>query len=60
MQGWFMFTPILILKNTDTSISDFISVFVKNIIIMKLFGYIASSKEDLNMHKRIHGLIFIL
>lgn len=26
----------------------------------EMCGYIAYSEEDLNIHKRIHGLIFIL
>lgn len=26
----------------------------------EMCGYIASSEEDLNIHKRTHGLIFIL
>jgi hypothetical protein len=29
------------------------------IVNCEMCGYIASSEEDLNIHKRTHGLIFI-
>ena len=50
------------------SITDFNDVFVVGIpksldemtVNCEMCGYIASSEEDLNIHKRTHGLIFIL
>jgi hypothetical protein len=50
------------------SISEFDGLFVvgipKNLdemtINCEMCGYIASDEEDLNIHKRTHGLIFIL
>jgi hypothetical protein len=59
---------------TDPELADFYSiiefddVFVvgilkrldEMIVNCEMCGYIASSEEDLNIHKRTHGLIFIL
>ena len=59
---------------TDSELADFYSiiefddVFVvgilkrldEMIVNCEMCGYIASSEEDLNIHKRTHGLIFIL
>jgi hypothetical protein len=59
---------------TDPELADFYSiiefddVFVvgilkrldEMIVNCGMCGYIASSEEDLNIHKRTHGLIFIL
>jgi hypothetical protein len=50
------------------SITEFEDVFVVGIpksldemtVNCEICGYIASSEEDLNVHKRTHGLIFIL
>jgi uncharacterized ferredoxin-like protein len=50
------------------SITEFDDVFVvgipksldEMIVNCEMCGYIASSEEDLNIHKRTHGLIFIL
>jgi uncharacterized ferredoxin-like protein len=50
------------------SITQFDDVFVVGIpksldemtVNCEICGYIASSEEDLNVHKRTHGLIFIL
>jgi hypothetical protein len=50
------------------SIIEFDDVFVvgilkrldEMIVNCEMCGYIASSEEDLNIHKRTHGLIFIL
>jgi hypothetical protein len=50
------------------SITEFEDMFVvgipksldEMIVNCELCGYIASSEEDLNVHKRTHGLIFIL
>jgi uncharacterized ferredoxin-like protein len=50
------------------SITEFEDVFVVGIpksldemtVNCEMCGYIASSEEDLNVHKRTHGLIFIL
>ena len=50
------------------SITEFEDMFVvgipksldEMIVNCELCGYIASSEEDLNIHKRTHGLIFIL
>lgn len=50
------------------SITEFDDLFVVGIpkslnemtINCEMCGYIASSEEDLNIHKRTHGLIFIL
>lgn len=50
------------------SITEFEDMFVVGIpksldemtINCEICGYIALSEEDLNIHKRIHGLIFIL
>jgi hypothetical protein len=50
------------------SITEFDDVFVVGIpksldemtVNCEMCGYIASSEEDLNVHKRTHGLIFIL
>jgi uncharacterized ferredoxin-like protein len=50
------------------SITQFDDVFVVGIpksldemtVNCEMCGYIASSEEDLNIHKRTHGLIFIL
>ena len=49
------------------SITEFDDVFVvgilkrldEMIVNCEMCGYIASSEEDLNIHKRTHGLIFI-
>lgn len=49
------------------SITEFEDMFVvgiprsldEMIINCEMCGYIASSEEDLNIHKRTHGLIFI-
>jgi hypothetical protein len=54
---------------TDSySITEFEDMFVvgipksldEMIVNCEMCGYIASSEEDLNIHKRTHGLIFIL
>jgi hypothetical protein len=50
------------------SITEFEDMFVVGIpksldemtVNCEICGYIALSEEDLNIHKRIHGLIFIL
>jgi hypothetical protein len=50
------------------SITEFDDMFVVGIpksldemtVNCEICGYIASSEEDLNVHKRTHGLIFIL
>ena len=50
------------------SIKEFEDMFVVGIpksldemtLNCEICGYIASSEEDLDIHKRIHGLIFIL
>jgi hypothetical protein len=50
------------------SITEFNDIFVvgiptsldEMIVNCEMCGYIASSEEDLNIHKRTHGLIFIL
>ena len=50
------------------SITEFNDMFVVGIpkrldemtVNCEMCGYIASSEEDLNIHKRTHGLIFIL
>jgi hypothetical protein len=50
------------------SITEFGDIFVVGIpkrldemtVNCEMCGYIASSEEDLNIHKRTHGLIFIL
>jgi hypothetical protein len=50
------------------SITEFDDIFVvgiptsldEMIVNCEMCGYIASSEEDLNIHKRTHGLIFIL
>jgi hypothetical protein len=50
------------------SITEFDDMFVVGIpksldemtVNCEMCGYIASSEEDLNVHKRTHGLIFIL
>ena len=50
------------------SIAEFEDMFVVGIpksldemtVNCEICGYIASSEEDLDIHKRIHGLIFIL
>jgi hypothetical protein len=50
------------------SITEFDDIFVvgipksldEMIVNCEICGYIASSEEDLNIHKRTHGLIFIL
>ena len=50
------------------SITEFEDVFIlgipkrldEMIVNCEMCGYIASSEEDLNIHKRTHGLIFIL
>ena len=50
------------------SIAEFEDMFVVGIpksldemtLNCEICGYIASSEEDLDIHKRIHGLIFIL
>jgi hypothetical protein len=50
------------------SITEFEDVFVVGVpksldemtINCEMCGYIASSEDDLNIHKRTHGLIFIL
>jgi hypothetical protein len=50
------------------SITEFEDMFVVGIpksldemtVNCEICGYIASSEEDLNIHKRTHGLIFIL
>jgi hypothetical protein len=50
------------------SITEFNDMFVVGIpkrldemaVNCEICGYIASSEEDLNIHKRMHGLIFIL
>ena len=50
------------------SITEFNDVFVVGIpksidemtVNCEMCGYIASSEEDLNIHKRTHGLIFML
>jgi hypothetical protein len=50
------------------SITEFNDMFIVGIpkrldemtVNCEMCGYIASSEEDLNMHKRTHGLIFIL
>jgi hypothetical protein len=50
------------------SITEFDDMFVVGIprsldeitVNCEMCGYIASSEEDLNIHKRTHGLIFIL
>jgi uncharacterized ferredoxin-like protein len=50
------------------SITEFDDLFVVGIpksldemtVNCEMCGYIASSEEDLNVHKRTHGLIFIL
>ena len=50
------------------SVTEFEDMFVVGIpksldemtVNCEICGYIASSEEDLNIHKRIHGLIFIL
>jgi uncharacterized ferredoxin-like protein len=50
------------------SITEFDDIFVVGIpksldemtVNCEICGYIASSEEDLNVHKRTHGLIFIL
>ena len=50
------------------SIAEFEDMFVVGIpksldemtVNCEICGYIASSEEDLHIHKRIHGLIFIL
>jgi hypothetical protein len=49
------------------SITEFNDIFVvgiptsldEMIVNCEMCGYIASSEEDLNIHKRTHGLIFI-
>jgi hypothetical protein len=49
------------------SITEFDDIFVvgiptsldEMIVNCEMCGYIASSEEDLNIHKRTHGLIFI-
>ena len=49
------------------SITEFEDVFIlgipksldEMIVNCEMCGYIASSEEDLNIHKRTHGLIFI-
>ena len=51
----------------DYSITEFDDIFVvgiptsldEMIVNCEMCGYIASSEEDLNIHKRTHGLIFI-
>jgi hypothetical protein len=50
------------------SITEFNDMFIVGIpkrldemtVNCEMCGYIASSEEDLNIHKRTHGLIFIL
>lgn len=50
------------------SITEFHDVFVIGVpkrldemtVNCEMCGYIASSEEDLNLHKRTHGLVFIL
>jgi uncharacterized ferredoxin-like protein len=50
------------------SITEFEDIFIVGIpksidemtVNCEMCGYIASSEEDLNIHKRTHGLIFIL
>jgi hypothetical protein len=50
------------------SVTEFKDMFIvgilksidEMIVNCEMCGYIASSEEDLNMHKRTHGLIFIL
>jgi hypothetical protein len=50
------------------SITEFDDVFVVGMpksldemtVYCEMCGYIASSEEDLNIHKRTHGLIFVL
>jgi uncharacterized ferredoxin-like protein len=52
----------------DYSVTEFNDVFVVGIpksldemtVNCEICGYIASSEDDLNIHKRTHGLIFIL
>ena len=52
----------------DYSITEFDELFVVGILKRldemvsncEICGYIASSEEDLSIHKRTHGLIFIL
>jgi hypothetical protein len=59
---------------TDPELADFYSIIEFDDVIVvgilkrldemivncEMCGYIASSEEDLNIHKRTHGLIFIL
>jgi uncharacterized ferredoxin-like protein len=52
----------------DYSVTEFNDVFVVGIpksldemtVNCEICGYVASSEDDLNIHKRTHGLIFIL